>query len=125
GGGRRIDESRDAIRIDSEDPFRSRFQNELHPPAQSRQLLCLTLEGLALPEELHEDADLCAQHFRMERLEDVIDRSELVAAEDVGLVAAQGGQKNDGRVARFVTLTDQAGGLESIEIRHLHVEQDD
>src|SRR5262249_3332311 len=65
------------------------------------------------------------QHFGMERLEDVVHRAELVAAKYVRLVAAQRCEKNDRRVARFVALANEARGLESGEIGHLYIEQDD
>ena len=84
----------------------------------------LTLDRFALSKELHEHADLGAQNLGMKRLEDVVDRAELVAAEHTGLVPAHRGQKNDRRVMRFVALANQAGGLESVQIGHLHVEQD-
>src|SRR6266852_7501474 len=94
-GGSGIDKRRVALEIDSEDSFRRGFENQLGLPAQLAQLLRLLLDRLALSKQLHEDADFRAKHLRMKRLEDVVDRAELVAAKHVRLAAAQRSEKND------------------------------
>src|SRR6202035_711320 len=55
----------------------------------------------------------------------VVDRAELVSAENLRVTAADGREEDDRRAARFLTLTNQAGGLEAIQTGHLHVEKDD
>ena len=120
-----IDERRLAVEVHAEDAFGRRVEDQLILPAEPRQLLRLPRDGLRLPEQLDEDVDLVAKDLRLVRLEDVVDRAELVAAEDVRLAAAERRQENDRRAARFVALADEARGLEAVEVGHLHVEQDD
>src|SRR5205823_3140797 len=79
----------------------------------------------ALPVKLHEDVDLGAEDVGMKGLEDVVDRAELVAAEDIRLAALHRGEEDDRRVARTFSFTDQRRRLEAVEIGHLHVEEDD
>jgi hypothetical protein len=122
---RRIDERRPSIEVDAEHPFRDRVEDQLILFRQPRELVRLALQCLAFAEQLDEDADLRAQDLRLNRFEDVVDRAELVSAKDVRLAATERGEKDDRRVARFVAGADQARRLEAVEIRHLHVEQDD
>ena len=113
------------VQLDAEDAFGGGLENQLVLLAEPRQLVRLLLERLALAEQLHEDVDLGAEDVRVERLEDVVDGAELVAAEDIRLAARQRGEEDDRRVAGAVALADQAGGLEAVEVGHLHVEQHD
>ena len=87
--GRGIDERRRAVQADAEHALGRGVENQLVLPDEPRQLVRLPLERLALAEQLHEDVHLRAEDLRMEGLEDVVDRAELVAAEDVRLAAAR------------------------------------
>jgi hypothetical protein len=87
--------------------------------------LRLTAELLGLLVQLNEDRDLGAQHFRVERLEDIVDRAGRVAAEHLLLVLRDGGDEDDGDVLRPLALLDQCGGLEAVELWHRDVEQND
>ena len=120
-----IDERGLAVEVHAEHAFDGRVEDQFILPAETRQLLCLSCDGLRLPEQLHEDIDFVAEDLRLVRLEDVVDRAELVAAEDVSLAAAERRQKDDGCAARFVALANQRRRFEAIEVRHLHIEQDD
>jgi hypothetical protein len=103
--------------IDERDPVRGAL------PRGPQELIGALPLG-AQAREIAEDADLGAQHERVERLEDVVDRSGLVAAGDVLDVGRQRGQEDDRRVGRALAAADERGGLEAVHPRHLHVEQD-
>ena len=122
---RRIDRGGHPVQIDSQDAVGGGAENQLVPPAEARQLLRLTLDRVALAEQLHEDRDLGPQHFRMKRLGHVVDRAELVSAENRSVTAADGREEDDRRAARFLALTNQGGSLEAVQAGHLHVEQYD
>src|SRR5919109_1853990 len=77
----------------------------------------LLAELLRLQVELDEDGYLRAQDFRMQRLEHVIDRADFVTLEDVLVLLADRGEKNDGDVAGFLALLDQLDGLEAVHAR--------
>ena len=94
------------------------------PPLAPVQLGRLELDLLGLLEEVDEDADLRPQHGRDDRLGEEVDRPELVALEDLALVALEGGQEDDRGVLRAVALADQRGRLEAVQARHLDVHQD-
>jgi hypothetical protein len=79
---------------------------------------------LAAHVQVAEDAHLGAEDLRIDRLEQVIDRALLVAFEDVGGLAAQRGDEDDGDVARLLALLDQLRRLQAVQARHLHVQQD-
>ena len=81
--------------------------------------------GAALALEVAEDADLRAQHVRLEGLEDVVDGARLVAAGHLGDVRAHRGQEDDRRRAAALAPADELRGLEAVHARHLDVEQDD
>ena len=84
--------------------------------------LALQLRGLAV--QLDEDRDLRAKHFRVERLEEVVDGARGVAAEHVPLLLRDRGQEDDRDRPRPFALLDQLCGVEPVETRHLDVEQD-
>jgi hypothetical protein len=119
-----VDERGPPFEVDAEHPFRRGVQDQLILSDHAGELVRLALERLTLAEQLDEDRHFRPEDLRVERLEDVVDRAELVAAEDVRLAAREGGQEDDRRVFGAVALTDQRRGLEPVEIRHLHVEQD-
>ena len=120
-----IDERCGPIDIDSEDALSGRLQNQLVLANESPQLLRLTLDRLAFAEQLDEDVHLRLQDFGMKRFEDVVDSAELISSEHIRFVSAEGRQKNDRRVTRFVTLANETGSLEAVQIRHLHIEKND
>ena len=90
-------------------------------PAQG---LVAARELLPLLVQLDEDGHLGAQDRRVERLEDVVDGARLVAAEDVLRLLADRRQEEDRDVPRALAPLDQLGGLEAVEARHLHIEED-
>ena len=85
----------------------------------------LALDLLRLARELDEDLHLAAQDLRHDRLEHEVDGAERVAAQHGAIVLVERGQEDDWRVPRFFARAHQLGGLEAVEIGHLHVEQDD
>ncbi len=84
---------------------------------------------LALPQragllvQVHEDGDLRAQHVRVERLEQVVDRAHRVAAEHVVALLVDRGQEDDRQVLRVLSAADVLRRLEAVEPGHLHVQQ--
>ena len=66
---------------------------ERHPARRGRERVAHQLVAAAqlaaVAVEIGEDLDLRAQHQRVERLEQVVDRARLVAGEDLGQVAAR------------------------------------
>ncbi len=87
------------------------------------QLLGLHLQLPVLLPELDEDGNLGAEDVRLDRLEDVVDRTSRVAAEDVPLLLRQRGDEDDRDVLRALAPLDQLGELEPVELGHLDVEQ--
>jgi hypothetical protein len=73
--------------------------------------------------ELREHGDLRAQHDRVERLEHVVDRARLVAAQDLRDVGAHRAEEDDRRARAALAAADVLGRLEPVHARHLHVEQ--
>src|SRR2546426_4003631 len=73
---------------------------------------------------LQEDPHLREQGFRVEGLDDVVDRPVGVALDDLLFFTVDGGHENNRRVTRSRTFPDQSGGREAVKIGHLHVEQD-
>ena len=122
---RGVDERRQPLEIHAEHPLGRRIQNQLVLTAEPRELLRLTLDRFALPEQLDEDVHFRAKDVGIERLEDVVDGAELVTAIDVRFAAAQRGEEDDRRFARAFALAHERGGLEAVELGHLHVEQHD
>jgi hypothetical protein len=88
------------------------------------QHLCLSSQLERLAVEVDEDRDLRAQNVRIERLEEVVDRSGGVALEDVDLFLRDRRQEDDRNRPRLRALLDQRRGLEAVESRHLRVHQD-
>ena len=94
------------------------------------QLLLLQQLGLSpklciLVVQLDEDGDLRAQDLGTERFEDIVDGARRIAPEDLFFVLGDRRDEDDRNVTRPLTLLDQRGGLEAVELRHLDVEQDD
>ena len=74
---------------------------------------------------IEEEADLGDHRLRREGLHHVVDGTLGVALDDLLLFAADGGDEDDRRVARALPLADERGSLESVEVRHLYVEEDE
>src|SRR5205814_4238542 len=84
----------------------------------------LSVAELPLLVQLDEDGALRTQHVRVERLQEVVDRTGGVAAKDLLLVRRDGGEEDDRDRSRPLALFDQRRGLEAVEPGHLHVQQD-
>ena len=105
-----------------------------HPLLDQRALVLATLvlaQLFGLPGDLlgpslqvDEHAGLRLHDLGDDRLEQEIDRTQLVGGQDVLLVAAVGGHEDDGRMAGPLSLADQPRGLEAAQRRHVHVEHD-
>ena len=94
-----------------------------------RQLLLLqqhrlTPQLLVLLVQLDEDRHLRAEQLGIERLEDVVDRTGGIPAEDLLLVLRDRGHEDDRHMPCPLALLDQRRGLEAVQLGHLHVEQD-
>ena len=90
---------------------------------RAQQLLALDERPPALV-ALDEDLDLRAQHDGIQRLEEIVDGSRLIAAKDVVGLLADRRHEDDRHGARALAGADQLGGLEAVQPRHLDVEQD-
>ena len=88
------------------------------------EALLALLQRRVLLVQVDEDRDLRAQHVRVERLEQVVDRADRVAAEDLLALLVDGRQEDDRDVLGALALLDELGGLEPVQARHLDVEQD-
>ena len=84
---------------------------------------CLRLH-FGLVGQFDKDLHLGLQDFRHERLDQIIHRAERVAPHNHFLCFHLGCQKNDGGQLRGFPRPDHLGGFETIEARHLHIEQD-
>ena len=103
--------------------------DEQRPVGQPGQAVMESAEGerlgLALQAvQLDEHRDLGPKDGRVERLEQVVDGADLVAAEHGVLVAAGRGQEDDRDVGAAVALLDHGRRLEAVDAGHLHVEDD-
>lgn len=61
----------------------------------------------------------------VERLENIVDRAGGVAFKELFFIVAGGREKNNGNVLQPSPFLDQLGRLDSIELRHLDIEQND
>jgi hypothetical protein len=101
---------------------------EAHPDRRALErsaealLRCTQLRVLLL--ELEQHGHLRAQHVRIDRLQDVVDRPRRVAARDLLGVGVTGCQEDHGGVLVAVAALDQLDGLEAVEARHAHVHHD-
>ena len=73
--------------------------------------------------QLHEDRHLGAQHLRHDRLEQEIDRAQIVTAEQVLFIPIAGEEKNRD-LPRSRAAADQLGGFKAVHLGHSHVQQD-
>ena len=86
------------------------------------QHVAVALENGVLAGQIDEDRHLGPQHFRDDRLIQIIDGSHVVAAKQMFL-ALERGQEDDRRVFRPLALPDHGGGFEAVHVGHLDVEQ--
>ena len=89
------------------------------------QQISMRLDQSALSGKLDEDSHFRAQNFRHDGFGQVIDRAHVISTEDVFFAASQRRQEDDGRGARALPLPDQRGGLESVHLRHHHIQEND
>ena len=80
------------------------------------------LTGLAV--QIDEDLDLGAQQFRYHGNRHIVDAAQLVAPQLIRMRHQHGRDENDGRRLKTRTLADHLGKLETVEVRHAHVDQD-
>ena len=88
-------------------------------------LRSLPADLLAAHPEVAEDPHLGPDDLRIDRLEQVVHGAVRVPLEHVRRLAAQRGDEDDRHVTGLLALLDQLGGLQPVELRHLHVEEDD
>src|SRR5690606_3074602 len=74
--------------------------------------------------EFHKNSDLAAQNLRHHRREYVIHCTEGVAARGLHLIGI-GRHKNNGSVCRLWVLTYELCRLDSVDVRHIDVEEYD
>ncbi len=92
-------------------------------PGAGLQSVALGLDLPALAVQVEEDIGLAAQHVRLDRLLDEVDRAGLIAAEPPLGVGAAGGQEDDRDVAAALVAAHQLGQFEAVHAGHLHVQQ--
>ena len=80
-------------------------------------------QALLAPVLIEEEADLGDHRLGRERFHHVVHGALGVSLEDLLLLAAHGGDEDDGRVAGPLSLADERRRLESVEVRHLDVEE--
>ena len=81
----------------------------------------LALDLLRLAKYVHKHGHLGTEHFRDNRLEQVIHSPQRVALEHLQLILLKGGQKNDRRMLRALAFANQGGRLETVHARHLDI----
>jgi hypothetical protein len=89
----------------------------------SLRLLQLQLQFPALPVELQEEVDLALQNHRVQRLEQVVNCTYLIALEYVFVFLADGRDEDNRDVLGVLALTHQFGHLKPVHSRHLHIQQ--
>ena len=83
----------------------------------------LAKQDLFAPVLLEKEPDLGEHRFGCERLHDVVDGAVRISLDDVLLLPAHRRDEDDRRVPRPLPLTDERRGLESVQLRHLDVEE--
>jgi hypothetical protein len=79
----------------------------------------------ALHIEVKVDLDLAFEDFRVDRLEDVIDRADLRGPRCVPVLFADRRHEDNRHAVHGFALLHQRGGLKTVHVRHLHIEQHD
>jgi hypothetical protein len=88
-------------------------------------LAALSLGALAAHVQRHESADFCAQHLGVERLRDVVDGAELVAAAAMFGPVVHSGEEDDGNLACSRALAHERRRLIAVEAWHIDVHEDE
>ena len=81
------------------------------------------LAGLAM--QFDEHPDLGAQHFRNDGHGDVVDRAPAIAVDLVGVGKVDAGDEDDCSLAEARMLANHVGQLETVQLRHADVHEDD
>ena len=92
-------------------------------PSQGFASRGLLLQLAVHAEQFDEHPHLRAQHLGHDRRGDVVDRAQGVAALGLAFVHVRR-DEDDRRLGRFLVLADQAGRLQAVDVRHVHIEQD-
>ena len=74
--------------------------------------------------QLDEYLHLRPQDLGLERLEHVVHRANRISSKDVLGFLVDRGEENDRDVPRALARIDESRRLETVQVRHLHVEQD-
>src|SRR6266446_7745693 len=85
----------------------------------------MLLQQGILTSQFHEDGDFGTQYLGYHGLSEVVHRANIVTAKDMLFTSAEGGNEDDGRGTRALTLPDQRCGFEAIHYRHHDVQQED
>ena len=93
-------------------------------PVDGYQLLFLRQQPLVLPVEIHEDAYFRPQQLGIHGFVNIIHGARAVSFKEILLPIIIGGDKDDGDMPQPLPFIDQRGGFETIQIRHLHIHQD-
>src|SRR5205814_9864032 len=91
----------------------------------SRQVLRLVFDQLRLSGQLDKESHLRFEHLRDERQKKIVHRPDVVAPEPVQIRVAGAGDENNRSFFKTRPAADKLGRLESIHLRHVHVEQTD
>src|SRR5581483_2829945 len=109
----RIRELNDAGLIGDDHRVGSRLQNRTEALFRPLQFFGLAAQELFGTAQLDKYVDFALQDFRNNRLEQKIHGAQIVAAEEL-LIAAVGGDKQDGRLQRPFARANQLSRFESI-----------
>ncbi len=83
----------------------------------------LLLDLLVLLEEFDKDGHLRSENFGIDRLDDVIYRAQRIAAAEMTDTGAVRRQKDNRNVARFFPAANQFSCLQTIDARHVDIQQ--
>ena len=123
-GGAAQDRAKRPVRVqDRAPPVEPRHADRRVLEDRAPQRLALGQRARRLVQR-QEDADLGPQHLGVVGLEQVVHRAGGVALVDVRRLGRDRRHEDDRDLPRAVARLDQPRGLEPVEPRHLHVEQD-
>ncbi len=86
--------------------------------------LGLAFDLFGLAEQIDEDAHFGPQDFRNDRCEDEIDCPKRVRSGSMDFIG-EGSDENDRRVFGPAALANERGGFQTVDVRHVDIEQDD
>ena len=121
--GLRIGQADAPFRVTDDHGIGRGFEQRAELQLRLSQNFGLPAQQRGIAAQLDKNADLGAQNLGHNWLEQKIHRAQIVAAEQM-FIAAVTGKKQNGRVAGALARTDQLGGLKTVHVRHLHVQQD-